>query len=152
MVNKEQKRIGLVNENGVSIHHIEDRPRNCPVAFIFDERCGPMVNRRCAAASDIADVAGLSAAYDAYRLSLNGAEAPAASGFEGDQLFFLSFAQSWRNKMREPALRQRIVTDGHAPEEYRADTVRNLDAWYGAFDVKPGQKLYLGPTDRVRIW
>jgi putative endopeptidase len=110
------------------------------------------VNGKQTLSENIADVAGLSAAYDAYRLSLNGTEAPAASGFEGDQLFFLSFAQSWRNKMREPALRQRIVTDGHAPGEYRADTVRNLDAWYVAFDVKPGQKLYLGPTDRVRIW
>ena len=54
--------------------------------------------------------------------------------------------------MREPALRQRLLTDGHAPAEYRADTVRNLDAWYGAFDVKPGQALYLAPADRVRIW
>ena len=60
--------------------------------------------------------------------------------------------QSWRQKIREPALRQRIVTDGHAPAEYRADTVRNLDAWYGAFSVKPGQKLYLSPADRVRMW
>ena len=54
--------------------------------------------------------------------------------------------------MREPALRQQILTDGHAPDEYRADTVRNLDAWYAAFDVKPGQKLYLPPADRVRVW
>ena len=73
-------------------------------------------------------------------------------GLTGDQQFFLSFAQSWRTKIREPALRQRIVTDGHAPAEYRADTVRNLDAWYDAFAVKPGQALYLAPKDRVRVW
>ncbi len=101
---------------------------------------------------NIADVAGLSVAYDAWRLTLRGKPAPGAGGFSGEQLFFLSFAQSWRHKIREPALRQRIVTDGHAPAEYRADTVRNLDAWYEAFDVKAGQKLYLAPTDRVRVW
>ena len=77
---------------------------------------------------------------------------PARQGFTGDQQFFISFAQSWRTKSREAALRSQIVTDGHAPAEYRADTVRNLDAWYGAFQVKPGQKLYLAPADRVRVW
>jgi putative endopeptidase len=103
-------------------------------------------------AENIADVAGLSAAYDAYRLSLGGKEAPAVAGFSGDQQFFLSFAQSWREKQREAALRQGIITDGHAPDEYRADTVRNLDAWYSAFAVKPGQKLYLAPPERVHVW
>jgi len=101
---------------------------------------------------NIADVAGLAVSYDAYRRATTEADPPAVSGFTGGQLFFLSFAQSWRQKIREPALRQRIVTDGHAPAEYRADTVRNLDAWYGAFSVKPGQKLYLSPADRVRVW
>ncbi|MGH8266711.1 MAG: M13-type metalloendopeptidase, partial [Steroidobacteraceae bacterium] len=101
---------------------------------------------------NIADVAGLSVAYDAWRLTLAGKPAAGAAGFTADQLFFLSFAQSWRQKIREAALRQRLVTDGHAPGEYRADTVRNLDAWYQAFDVKPGQKLYLAPADRVPVW
>src|SRR5262249_39776667 len=101
---------------------------------------------------NIADVAGLAAAYDAWRLALHGGKAEPVSGFSGDQLFFLSFAQAWRLKIREPALRQRIGTDGHAPSEYRADTVRNLDPWYGAFNVQPGQKLYLAPQERVRIW
>ena len=73
-------------------------------------------------------------------------------GLTGDQQFFLSCARSWRTKTREAALRQRIVTDGHAPAEYRADCVRNLDAWYTAFNVKPGQKLYLAPGERVKIW
>jgi predicted metalloendopeptidase len=73
-------------------------------------------------------------------------------GFTGDQQFFISFAQSWRTKVREPALRQRVVTDGHAPAEYRADTVRNIDAWYATFGVKAGQGLYLAPADRVHVW
>ena len=73
-------------------------------------------------------------------------------GFTGDQQFFISYAQSWREKVREPALRNQVLTDGHAPGEYRALTVRNMDAWYAAFGVKPGQALYLAPADRVRIW
>ena len=101
---------------------------------------------------NIADVAGLSAAYDAYHRSLRGKPAPSVAGFSGDEQFFISFAQSWREKEREPTLRRGILTDGHAPHEYRASTVRNLDAWYRLFDVKPGQALYLAPTERVRVW
>ena len=110
------------------------------------------VNGKQTLSENIADVAGLSVAYDAWRGTLKGKPAPGAGGFSGEQLFFLSFAQSWRQKIREPALRQRIITDGHAPAEYRADTVRNLDPWYEAVGVKPGQKLYLAPADRVRVW
>jgi predicted metalloendopeptidase len=110
------------------------------------------VNGKQTLSENIADVAGLLAAYDAYHLSVKGAAPATISGFTGDQLFFISYAQSWRAKMREPALRQRIVTDGHAPGEYRADTVRNLDPWYAAFNVKPGQALYRAPAERVRIW
>lgn len=110
------------------------------------------VNGKLTLSENIADVAGLAASLDAFHLSLAGKPAPVVDGFTGDQQFFLSFGQSWRTKMREAALRQRLVGDGHAPAEYRADTVRNLDAWYAAFDVKPGQKLYLAPKDRVRIW
>ncbi len=101
---------------------------------------------------NIADVAGLSAAHDAYMLSLDGKNAPVLQGLTGDQRFFLAYTQSWREKEREEALRQQITTDGHAPAEYRGDTVRNLDAWYPAFDVKPGQKLHLPPGDRVQVW
>ncbi|MBV9989818.1 MAG: M13 family metallopeptidase [Alphaproteobacteria bacterium] len=101
---------------------------------------------------NIADVAGLSAAHDAYLLSLHGKPAPVIDGLSGDQRFFLAFTQSWRNKTRDAALRQQIMTDGHAPAMYRGVTVRNLDAWYPAFDVKPGQKLYLAPKDRVQVW
>ncbi len=110
------------------------------------------VNGRQTLSENIADVAGLSVAYDGYRLSLGGKPAPERQGLTGDQQFFLSFAQSWREKMREPLLRQLIVTDGHAPAEYRGDAVRNIDAWYDAFGVKPGQALYLAPANRVRLW
>jgi putative endopeptidase len=101
---------------------------------------------------NIADLAGLAIAYDAWVLSLDGKAPPTVDGFSGDQQFFMSFAQSWRAKTREPALRQQIITDGHSPDEYRAATVRNVDGWYKAFDVKQGEKLYLSPDQRVRIW
>ncbi|MFI4951087.1 MAG: M13-type metalloendopeptidase [Caulobacterales bacterium] len=101
---------------------------------------------------NIADIAGLNAAYDAYRLANHGKEGPTQQGLTGDQQFFLAFSQSWRTKTREALARQRAVTDGHAPAEFRADTVRNMDAWYPAFEVKPGDKLYLPADQRVRIW
>ena len=101
---------------------------------------------------NIADVAGLAAAYDAYRLALGGKPGPVVSGFSGDQQFFVSFGQSWRVKPRDQALRQQVIVDAHAPGRYRTATVRNLDAWYAAVDVQPGDALYLDPRDRVRIW
>jgi putative endopeptidase len=101
---------------------------------------------------NIADLAGLQAAYDAYRASLNGKEAPEIGGFTGDQRFFIAYAQTWASKMREAALRQRIATDGHAPAQYRALTVRNMDPWYKAFGVKEGDQLYLPPERRVKVW
>jgi putative endopeptidase len=110
------------------------------------------VNGKQTLSENIADVAGLAAAYDAYRLSLGKEAAPAWQGLTGDQQFFISFGQSWRTKYREPLLRRLILTDGHSPGEFRADTARNLDAWYQAFDVKPGEKLYLDPKTRVRVW
>jgi predicted metalloendopeptidase len=110
------------------------------------------VNGKQTLSENIADVAGLSVAYDAWRIFLSGKAAVSLQGFSGEQLFFLSFAQSWRSKLREAELRRRIVADGHAPAEYRADTVRNLDAWYQAFSVKAGQRLYLAAPDRVRVW
>jgi predicted metalloendopeptidase len=110
------------------------------------------VNGHQTLSENIADVAGLLAAYDAYRLSLHGQADAVKDGFTGDQRFFISFAQSWRDKIRDAALRQRIVTDGHAPDQYRAVTVRNLDPWYDSFSVRPPQKLYLAPTRRVRVW
>jgi len=110
------------------------------------------VNGKQTLSENIADVAGLSVAYDGWQRSLNGKPGVDADGFTARQLFFLSYAQGWRDKTREAALRRRIVTDGHAPDQYRADTVRNLDAWYDAFDVEHGQKLFLTPENRVRVW
>ena len=101
---------------------------------------------------NIADVAGLAVAYDAYRLALGGKEGATVDGLTGDQQFFLAYAQSWRNKEREAAMRQRIVLDTHAPDDFRADTVRNLDAWYEAFKVSPTDKLALKAQARVKIW
>ncbi|HEY2346571.1 MAG TPA: M13 family metallopeptidase [Xanthomonadaceae bacterium] len=101
---------------------------------------------------NIADVSGLTIAYIAYHKSLGGQPAPVIDGLTGDQRFFLAYAQSWRSKQREESLRQRIVDDGHAPDRWRVQTVRNLDAWYDAMGVKPGDALYLAPKDRVRIW
>ncbi|MEO6830538.1 MAG: M13-type metalloendopeptidase, partial [Acidobacteriaceae bacterium] len=103
-------------------------------------------------AENIADVAGISAAYDGYRVSLKGKPAPKQAGFTGDQQFFIAFGQNWGEKVRPDALRQQVLTDLHAPAEFRAATVRNIDAWYKAFDVKPGQELYLTPENRVQIW
>jgi len=101
---------------------------------------------------NIADVAGLAAAYDAWKMSLNGRPAPVLDGFTGDQRFYLGWAQNYRVKFREAALRRAVVTGVHSPGMYRALTVRNQDPWYPAFEVKPGQKLYLSPEERVRIW
>ena len=101
---------------------------------------------------NIADVAGLTAAYEAYNASLGGRPAPVIDGLTGDQRFFLAFAQSWRTKMRERALRARIATDVHAPAMWRVETVRNLDAWYPAFGVTAGQTQYLPPAKRVHVW
>jgi predicted metalloendopeptidase len=113
---------------------------------------GLHINGKLTLSENIADVAGLAAAYDAYRLSLRGKAAPMVQGFSGDQQFFISYAQSWRAKSREPRLRQQILTDGHAPAQWRPATVRNLDAWYTSFDVKAGQALYLAPPERVKVW
>ncbi|GLQ95808.1 M13 family metallopeptidase [Dyella mobilis] len=101
---------------------------------------------------NIADVSGLTVAYAAYHKSLGGKPAPVVDGLSGDQRFFLAFGQAWRSKIRDAALRQRLATDVHAPAQFRALTVRNIDGWYDAFNVKPGEKLYLTPDERVKIW
>ena len=110
------------------------------------------VNGQQTLGENIADVAGLAVSLDAFQLSLKHKNAPLVQGFTGEQQFFISYAQSWREKTRELVLRQQLLTDGHTPAEYRTYTVRNLDAWYEAFAVKPGQKLYLEPKERVKIW
>lgn len=102
---------------------------------------------------NIGDIGGLSLAYRAYQMSLNGEEAPIIAGLTGDQRFFLSWAQVWQRKYREDALIQRLTSDPHSPSEFRVNgVVRNFEEWYDAFDVQAGDKLYLPPEERVRIW
>ncbi|MFY0577621.1 M13-type metalloendopeptidase [Cystobacter fuscus] len=101
---------------------------------------------------NLADLAGLAVAYDAYHRSLGGKPAPVLGGTTGEQRFFLGHAQSRRSKHREPALRARLLSDAHAPARERVWTVRNLDSWYASYPVGPDQKLYLAPEDRVRVW
>ena len=113
---------------------------------------GLHVNGQQTLGENIADVAGLTAAVEAYHASLGGKPAPVIDGMTGDQRLFLAFAQVWQSKARDRAVRAGIATDGHAPARYRAETVRNLDAWYGAFGVKPGDALYLPADKRVHIW
>ena len=113
---------------------------------------GMHINGRLTLGENIADLAGLTVAYEAYKASLGGKEAPVIDGFTGDQRFYLGWAQVWRRSYREPNLRQRLLTDPHSPSEQRAAVVRNLDPWYPAFGVVPGQGLYLDPGQRVRIW
>lgn len=102
---------------------------------------------------NIGDAAGNAVGLEAYHLSLNGQPAPILDGTTGDQRFFFGWAQVWQSKYRDDALRQQIDTDSHSPAEFRViGPVRNVDAWYEAFDVQPGDKYYLAPADRVRIW
>jgi len=110
------------------------------------------VNGKQTLGENIADNAGISAAYDGYRASLDGKPAPTQDGFSGDQQFFIAFGQNYGSKTREDTLRQQVMTDPHSPSEFRADMVRNVDAWYPAFNVKTGEKLYLTPAERVQIW
>jgi predicted metalloendopeptidase len=106
------------------------------------------VNGQLTLSENLSDLAGLAAAYDAFKVSPSGK----GTGVEADREFFTGFAQSWRSKMREASMRRIVLTDGHSPGQYRTYTVRNLDAWYKAFDVQPGQQLYLAPEQRVRVW
>jgi predicted metalloendopeptidase len=100
----------------------------------------------------IADLAGLLTAHDAYVFSLKGRPDAVIGGLTGEQRFFLAFAQRWRRVQSDAALRQQIKTDTHPPGEYRSDSVRNVDAWYKAYGVATGDKLYLKREDRAGIW
>jgi predicted metalloendopeptidase len=113
---------------------------------------GQFVNGANSLGENIGDVGGLAMAYHAYKLSLNGEEAPIIDGTTGDQRFFMAWAQVWRVKFTEEALLNRLRGGTHAPGRFRALAPRNHDAWYEAFDVKPGDALYLPPEERVRIW
>ncbi len=110
------------------------------------------VNGRQTLSENIADVGGIAASLAAYHAEALQHSADIVAGFNGDQRFFLGFANNWRGKFREQSLRNQVLTNGHAPSEYRASTVRNIDAWYAAFAVKAGETLYLAPAERVPVW
>ena len=112
---------------------------------------GSHVNGELTLGENMADLAGLAIAYDAYKMSLHGKPDRVIDGYTGDQRFFLGFGQVWRNKMREAALQQQLTTDPHTPGQLRPNVVRNFDAWYKAFNVRDG-KLYLPPEQRIHIW
>jgi putative endopeptidase len=114
---------------------------------------GTTVNPDLTMGENIADLAGVAMAYRAYRLSLKGKEAPVIDGFTGDQRFFIGWAQGWARKYRDDEMRRRLLTDPHSPSEFRTNViVANLPEFYRAFDVKPGDKMYRAPADRVKIW
>jgi len=114
---------------------------------------GLNVNGRLTLGENIGDLGGLTVAHEAYRISLQGKPAPVLDGVTGDQRFFLSWAQAWRSLYRDERLRTQVMSDPHSPPKFRVNgVVRNMDAWYSAFDVKPEDQLYLAPDERVRIW
>ncbi len=119
----------------------------------FEPFPGVHVNGKLTMGENIGDMAGLTLAMEAYHLSLQGKPAPVLDGFTGDQRIYLGWAQVWRGKSRDDALKQQIASDPHSPGYYRVNgTIRNQPGWYSAFDVKPGDKLYVAPEDRVKIW
>jgi predicted metalloendopeptidase len=119
----------------------------------FEALPGLNVNGRFTLGENIGDNGGLQVAYAAYRLSLNGKEAPVLDGFTGDQRFFLGWAQVWRGLVRDEALRVLIATDSHSPAYFRTiGPVRNMESWYQAFGVKETDPSYLPPEKRVLIW
>jgi len=126
------------------------------LAALYHTYCpleGACINGELTMGENIGDVGGLEMAYTAYKLSLKGQPAPVLDGFTGDQRFFLSFARIWQSKMRDDMLRQLLLTNPHSPAGARGTyPERNMDAWYAAFDVKEGEKMYLKPEERVHIW
>ncbi|GAD60337.1 peptidase M13 [Brevundimonas sp. BAL450] len=114
---------------------------------------GHFIQGALAMGENIGDLAGVTLGLEAYRVSLNGQEAPVLDGYTGDQRVFLGWAQVWRGLYRDDALRQQLAQGPHSPAEFRViGPVRNVDAWYDAFDVQPGDRYYVAPEDRVRLW
>ena len=119
----------------------------------FEVAPGAFINPALSMGENIADLGGLSVAFEAYHMSLGGKQDKVLDGLTGDQRFYLAWAQVWRTKMREAALRNQVNTGPHSPGMYRAFApLRNIDGWYAAFSVQPGDKLYIAPEKRARIW
>jgi len=119
----------------------------------FEAVPGAFVNPKLTMGENIADFAGIQVALDAYHRSLNGKPAPVVDGLTGDQRFFLSYAQVWREKQRDDALRSQVTTDPHSPGRFRVlGPIRNVDAWYKAFGITPDNAMYIPPEKRARIW
>jgi len=119
----------------------------------FEPLPGVHINGDLTMGENIADLGGVNISLEAYHRSLNGAPAPVIDGFTGDQRFFLGWAQAWRGKARDSYIKKQVVTDPHSPRFFRIiGPTRNVDAWYDAFAVQPGQGYYVAPADRVRIW
>ena len=114
---------------------------------------GLHVNGKLTMGENIGDLSGLTISLKAYHIALDGKDAPTLDGYTGDQRFFLSYGQIWRAKYRDPAMRQQVLSNPHSPPQFRADgATRNIDGWYSAFDVQPGDKYYLPPDQRVKLW
>ncbi len=114
---------------------------------------GLHINGRLTLGENIADIAGLVIALKAYHISLGGKPAPVLNGLTGDQRFYIAYAQSWRERHRDGAIRSQVLSNPHSPSEFRVNgVVRNTDGWYAAFDIKPGDKYYLPPDKRVPVW
>ncbi|HEY2446734.1 MAG TPA: M13-type metalloendopeptidase [Rhizomicrobium sp.] len=119
----------------------------------FEPLPGVHVNGDLTMGENIADLGGLTLALEAYHASLGGKPAPMIDGLSGDQRVFLGWAQAWRGKVSDDFVKKQVVSDPHSPRQFRVNgVVRNIDAWYAAFGVKPGDRLYVAPKDRVRIW
>jgi putative endopeptidase len=119
----------------------------------FQPLPGVHVNGDLTMGENIADLGGLTLALDAYHASLKGKPAPVIDGLSGDQRVFLGWAQAWRGKVTDDYVKKQVVSDPHSPRQFRVNgVVRNIDGWYGSFSVKPGEKLYVAPDQRVHIW
>jgi putative endopeptidase len=119
----------------------------------YEAAPGVFINGEFTMGENIGDMSGLQVAYDAYKMSLGGKPSPVIDGLTGDQRFFLSFAQAWRGNQRDDAIKTQVASDPHSPRRYRIiGPLRNLDAWYNAFNIGPESKFYIAPDKRVRIW
>ena len=139
---------------GEDAKKFEARAKQLGVQYsMFEPLPGVKVNGDLTMGENIADLGGLTLALDAYHASLDGKPAPVLDGLSGDQRVFLGWAQAWRGKVTDNFVKRQVVSDPHSPRQFRVNgVVRNIDAWYETFGIKPGDKLYLAPEQRARIW